>query len=213
MKNTYVAIVGSRETPTDELELMIRLGRTCTDIGLVISSGDAYGADRAGWWGAKQSEVYGNVGSRIYLTESWKNRQRANQLGFLIAEDYPEKWIIARALAETARGSFKGLNEYGIGLHTRNVFQITGHTLEEPVKLMFFYAKPNNDGTKVSGGTNSAFQIAKKAEIEKIINLATPEGLEYVNKFLEHYEKDYPYVDIDWRQILKHDDPRLEYLC
>lgn len=212
MHKGFVAIVGSRETPLDELELMIRLGRTCTDLGLAVSSGDAFGADRAGWYGSKQSERYIEVGSRIYLTESYKNRARSNELGFIIAEDYPEKWDMAKALAFSARGNFNGLNEYGIGLHSRNCYQILGHTLDEPVQLMFFYAKPIGDGTRCSGGTNTAFQLAKQANIPKIVNLATTEGLRYVEDFLKRYEKDYPYIDTKWIEILKYDDPRLEYL-
>lgn len=214
MKKGYVAIVGSRETPLDELELMVRLGRTCTDFGLAVSSGDAFGADRAGWYGAMQSRVYSEIGSRIYLTDSAKNRTRATTLGFIIAEDYPEHWDMAKSLAFAARGSFGGLNEYGIGLHTRNVYQILGHNLDEPIKLMFYYAKPvgNPKDERVSGGTNTAVQLAKQSNIEKRVNLATVEGLEFAEQFLKLWEQDYPYVDIDWRKILKYDDPRLENL-
>lgn len=211
----YVAIVGSREVPLDELELMIRLGRTTTDIGLADSSGDAFGSDRAGWWGSQQSRVYAKVGARIYLTESWRARKRAEENPFfIIAEDFPEKWDMAKALALNARGTFNGLNEYGIGLHTRNVYQIYGHTLDEPVKLIIYYAptvgKVENEFVK--GGTNTALQLAKQAEIPVRINLATKKGLDWAEKFLSKYEEDYPYVEIDWTQILKHDDPRLKDL-
>ena len=52
------AVVGSRNTPTDVLELMVRVGRTLTDLGYHLSSGDAYGADRAFYYGAIQSKRY-----------------------------------------------------------------------------------------------------------------------------------------------------------
>lgn len=214
MRKGYVAIVGSREAPIDELELMIRLGRTFTDLGYADSSGDAFGSDRAGWYGAIQSDRYPDVGSRIYLTQSYKNRRRAEEHGFIIAEDYPECWPMAMSMALAARGSFGGLNEYGIGLHTRNVYQILGHELNEPVKLMFYYAKPvgNPAHGKVSGGTNTAVQLALQAGIEQRINLATKEGYEYAEGILKLHELDKPYKETDWRQILKPDDPRLEYL-
>lgn len=215
MHKGFVAIVGSREVPTDELDLFIRLGRTFTDIGLGDSSGDAFCSDRAGWWGARQSRAYSEVGARIYLTESYKARKRAAEHPFfIIAEDYPEKWDMAKALAFSARGNFNGLNDYGIGLHTRNVYQIYGHWLDDPVKIIVYYApvvgKVENEFVK--GGTNTALQIAKQAGIPVRVNLATEKGLEWAETFLSKYEEDYPYVEIDWKQILKADDPRLEYL-
>lgn len=208
----FVAIVGSRDVPLDELELMIRIGRTYTDHGIADSSGDAFGSDRAGWWGAKQSRRYDTVGSRIYLTDSWKNRKRAEEHGFIIAEDFPEKWDLAKSMAFEARNGFGGLNDYGIGLHTRNVYQIHGHNLDETVGAIIFYAEPSKRGDTVSGGTNTAYQLAKKAGVKTIVNLATQEGLHWARDFLKGHELAYPYVEIDWRQILKPDDPRLEHL-
>lgn len=212
MHKGYVAIVGSREVPLDELELMIRLGRTATDIGLADSSGDAFGSDRAGWWGAKQSRCYSEVGARIYLTESYRARKRAAEYPFfIIAEDYPEKWDMAKSLAFAARGNFNGLNDYGIGLHTRNVYQIYGHWLNDTVKLIIYYAPVVGkiETELVKGGTNTALQLAKQAGVPVRVNLATEKGLEWAETFLSKYEEDYPYVEIDWTQILKHDDPRL----
>lgn len=215
MRKGYVAIVGSREVPLDELELMIRLGRTATDMGLADSSGDAFGSDRAGWWGARQSRAYSEVGARIYLTDSFKNRRRANEEPFfIIAEDFPECWDMAKSMAFQARGNFNGLNDYGVGLHTRNVYQIHGHGLDETVKLLIYYATPKGDPANefVSGGTNTALRLGVMANVPVRVNLATEKGLEWAETFLSKYEEDYPYVAIDWRQILKHDDPRLEHL-
>lgn len=215
MKKGYVAIVGSREVPLDELELMIRIGRTMTDIGYADSSGDAFSSDKAGWWGAKQSRAYDEVGARIYLTDSHKARRRAAEYpNFIIAEDYPECWDMAKSLAFNARGNFNGLNDYGIGLHTRNAYQIHGHTLNETVKMLIYYAKPVGavEREVVSGGTNTALRLAVMADVPVRINLATEKGLEWAEEFLSRHEEDYPYIEIDWRQILKPDDPRLEHL-
>lgn len=206
------AIVGSRDVPLDILELMIRIGRTFTDLGVMISSGDAFGSDRAGWYGAKQSRKYSEVGARIYLTESWRNRKRVElNPFFMIAEDYPETWQQAKVMASSARGNFNGLNDYGIALHTRNVYQIFGHNLDELIRAIVYYAKPVGDvkNEVVKGGTNTAVRLAVNAEVPTRINLYTQEGQDWAYKFLEKWEQDYPYEEIVWREILKPDDPRL----
>lgn len=214
----YVAIVGSRDVPLDELELLIRLGRTVTDVGFGVRSGDAFGSDRAGWYGARQSELYDTNNTGIYVLQSYKNRKRAQEHGFLVAEDYPEKWLMATSLALEARGSWGGIegphNQFKRDLHIRNVYQVLGHTLDQPVQAIFYYAKPVGkvENEKVSGGTNTAVQVARIAEVPRRINLATEAGVQYVHEFLKKYERDQEYDDIDWREILKPDDPRLEHL-
>lgn len=214
----FIAIVGSREVPLDELEVMIRLGRTVTDLGFGVRSGDAFGSDRAGWYGARQSDRYDTNLAGIYVLQSYKNRKRAQEHGFLVAEDYPEQWVMATALALEARGSWGGIdgpaNQFKRDLHIRNVYQVLGHSLAEPVKGIFYYATPVGkvENEKVKGGTNTAVQLARIAEVPQRINLATESGLKYAHEFLKKYERDQEYDEIDWREILKPDDPRLEYL-
>lgn len=43
-------------------------------------------------------------------------------------------------------------------------------------------------------------------------NLFTEPSTKLANDFLARYEQDYSYDEINWRQILKPTDPRLEYL-
>lgn len=212
---TYIAIVGSRAAGLDQLELMIRLGRTYQDLGAHLSSGDAYGADRAGWYGAIQSPRYDPALARIYVLDSRLNRGRATMHGFKIAEEYSENWTAATAMALEARGSWNGLNtEYKRNLHIRNVYQILGHTFNDHVRDLIYCAEPigNPLNEKVKGGTNTALQVAKMVGVPNRINLYTKEGFELAENFLKKYELDYPYEDIDWRQILDPTDPRLEYL-
>lgn len=214
----YVAIVGSRDVPEDELELMVRLGRTFTDLGFDDSSGDAFGSDRAGWYGARQSPRYDPYNARIYLVDSIKNRRRAMEHGFKIAQDYAENWVTAEAIALKARGSWGGIegvhNQYKRDLHIRNVFQVLGHTLIQPVDALVYYAPVvgREEREVVKGGTNTALQIAKMSGVQKRFNLATKTGYDWAHEFLKKYESDQEYDDIEWREILKPDDPRLEYL-
>lgn len=211
----YVALVGSRDASLDDLELMIRLGRTFVDLGFEDSSGDAFGIDRAGWVGARQSYRYDPDRQRIYLLDSWKNRNRAKEFGFIIAQDHPEHWVLAEQMAFEARGSWGGLpHQYQRDLHIRNVYQIYGHTMDDPVEALI-YAAPvsgNPANERVRGGTNTALQIAKRANIERRINIATPEGTKWAEDFLAKHESDVEYEEIDWHEILKPNDPRLEHL-
>lgn len=211
----FIAIVGSREVPLDELELFIRLGRTFTDLGYQDSSGDAFGTDRAGWYGARQSPLYDEDKARIYVLESKRNRARAMEYGFIVAEDHPEQWVLAEAMALEARGTWAGLpNQYQRDLHIRNVYQVYGHTLTDVVEAIIYYAKPvgNPDREFVNGGTNTAVQLAKKANVPLRKNLYTKEGYEWAIEFLKRYETAEEYDEIDWHEILKPDDPRLEDL-
>lgn len=205
----YVAIVGSRNTPEIVLELMIRLGRTYTDLGVGVSSGDAYDSDRAGWYGACQSRRFSEVGCRIFLNKQYREGTHISKFpGFIDAREHVTYWDHAKSMAFAARGNFNGLNDWGIELHTRNVYQVYGVNLDEIVIACIFYAKPKSRDT-VSGGTNTAYQLAKQAKVPVIINLATPHGIDWAKTFLAKHELDYPYDPIDWTKIHKHDDPRL----
>ncbi|ARV76951.1 hypothetical protein PHABIO_320 [Pseudomonas phage Phabio] len=206
----WVAIVGSRNTPEPILELMIRLGRTYTDMGIGDSSGDAFDSDRAGWYGAKQSKEFDITGCRIFLNKGFRNGQSiSNFPGFIDTRYNCPKKDMAEAMALKARGTFAGLNAWGIELHTRNVYQIFGLNLDEPVEACIFYAEPKRNDT-VSGGTNTAYQLAKEGKIPVIKNLYLEEDREWAKQFLAENERDYPYVEINWYEIHKPDDPRLQ---
>lgn len=192
----YYAGVGSRETPDDVLLLMIRLGRTLADLGYTLSSGDAIGADRAFWYGATLSPRHREVGCRIYLHKNgYQGRFNDPANGFLVAPQFTETWEKAQALASAARGGFYGLGPGGIALHTRNVFQVYGHTLRAKVKSIYYWAEPKGKQERVGGGTNTALQIAIKANLEQRINLYFPEMRDRALAFLAKYETAVPYPE------------------
>ena len=74
----------------------------------------------------------------------------------------------SKAIAFKARGSFEGLFAFGIGLHSRNPMQVLSHTLEHPVWLIVFYARPVGKKGRVSGGTNTAVQVAVMHDVKKV---------------------------------------------
>lgn len=206
-----LAGVGSRTVPEWALELMIRLGRTYTDLGYQWSSGDAWDSDRAFLYGAAQSRRYQEIGARVYLADDGDNGRWVKDNPFYYDANTadPLDASTARTMAFNARGSFYGLGEKGIRLHVRNIYQIHGIRLDELVCGVYLYAEP--DGKRaVKGGTNTALQIAKKAGVPLIKNLWYQSVVDEVEQWLAENELDYPYADIDWYQIHKPTDPRLQ---
>lgn len=190
---------------------MIRIGRTYTDLGYQMSSGDAWDSDRAFLYGAAQSKRYHEVGARVFLAKDGDNGRWVKDNPFYYDAELadPDSASMARSMAFNARGSFYNLGEKGIKLHIRNVYQIHGIDLTELVCAIYLYAEPNGK-SKVHGGTNTALQIAKAAEVPIIKNLYFQSTVDEIEAWLAEHEQDYPYIDIDWTQIHRPDDPRLQ---
>lgn len=206
----WIAGVGSRTVPEWALELMIRIGRTYTDLGYQMSSGDAWDADRAFLYGAEQSKRYQEIGARVFLHKDGVNGRWVKDNPFYYNAELVDAVTASTALsmATIARGSLYGLYEDGIKLHTRNVYQIHGFNLVDLVSAIYFYAEPSGK-KKVKGGTNTAFQLAVEAEVPIIKNLWDAKVVEEVEAWLAIHELPYDYIEIDWTKIHKPDDPRL----
>lgn len=186
----WFAGVGSRETPDDILELMRLISQALYAQGYALSSGDAEGADTAFYEGALMSPHYHQLGARIYL--AWngvRNRYHDPNNYFYDASKFPT-WESANSIALECRGSWEGLKRGGIAMHTRNVFQIMGQMLTDPVKSIIYWGIPVGKSEKVKGGTNTALQLAIKCDIPIRINLYTDEGMERTTKFLDQYSNE-----------------------
>lgn len=184
----WYAGVGSRETPEDVLQLMQELSLELYSKGYALSSGDATGADRAFWKGATKSPYYRHLGARIYLSAAWVRGRAADPENYFYNALSYHTFGEAKDTAEIARGGWYGLNEWGVNLHTRNVFQILGSNLTEHVQFLIYWAKPIGKTEKVKGGTNTALQIAKRFGVKQRINLYTVEGRAWAENFLAKTE-------------------------
>lgn len=209
MSQTTVTVVGSREAPKDVLILMILLGRLFSTLGHKQRSGDAYGSDRAFYYGALLDPNFKPNMFEAWLPRSPTRQRYADDITFLdfhnLMEGTQER---CRDLVIHARGSLIGLNSNTLALHSRNVVQVLGPSLDDPSDLAVLYAKPvkTKDGSsKVRGGTNTAYQIALDSNIE-IWNLATPEGLAKVTGLLIEHSSTIDSSTIDWSKIV---DPEL----
>lgn len=185
--------VGSRDTPTDVLDVMRRLGKALCNIGYLGMSGEADGADFAFHEGARQSTRYDDVGFGAFLPYNGMRTGRG-----VIYEDISrgiydaskfDNWERARQFAFEARGSFNGLGRGGVALHTRNAFQVLSPSLQDPVKRLICWAQPIGTRGQVKGGTNTAVQIAHRYNIP-VVNLLIDDQMQNVLRFLSQVECD-----------------------
>ena len=88
-------------------------------------------------------------------------------------------------IAEQIHPAWERCSSGAKGLHRRNVNQILGFDLNNPVKFLICWAKPKGtDGLTVKGGTNTAVQLAHQHGAE-IFNLYYPEVRSRLEKWLE----------------------------
>lgn len=134
--------IGSRETPANVLLVMQRIASQLENLGFVLRSGGATGADQA-----FESGVIDNRHKQIfYATHATKK---------------------AIDLASTIHPAWQYCTEYARKLHGRNCMQVLGTNLDTPSKFVICWTRD----AKLVGGTATAIALAKRQGI-KVFNLA-----------------------------------------
>lgn len=145
--------VGSRKTPADVLELMVRIAMKAAQSGYVLRSGGAEGADKAFEQGCDL--VHGP--KEIYYA-----KQATAEAMDLAAQFHP---------------AWNAFTEYAKKLHGRNSFQVLGLTLDKPSERFICWTPDgcvtHAQRTRATGGTGTAISIADAYHIA-ICNLALP---------------------------------------
>lgn len=165
--------VGTRPDglPEGHAQLQVWVGHCLALLGGVLCTGDAPGSDTNFYVGYKLGRGAKMPPAQIYYTnlKNQRNSTHSPINGYHELEMYPETRHIAQDMAYEARGSFNGLWDSGIALHTRNAFQVLSEDLQHPRLFTVFTAEPaNKAGTKCKGGTNTAFQISRKNKIPAV---------------------------------------------
>lgn len=151
MTNYYTGI-GSRSTPVDILQRMVKLGSWFSELDWVLRSGGADGADRAFERGVR-------VGKQCDIYIPWK--------GFAKHSDNPiiasniDTWEQAKMIAADIHPAWDKCSDGAKALHARNMYQVLGHDLNTPSKFVVFYAKETKSDY-VSGGTRTAVELARQ---------------------------------------------------
>lgn len=142
----YYSGIGARATPPELLSLMTRAAFALTKRGYALRSGHAIGADSAFERGAGRD-------AQIFLPAAgWRGSASS-----LHPEAFgAELWGRARDIAAAHHPAFVGLSAFVQALHTRNVFQVLGPSLDSPSEFVLCWTA---DG-EASGGTGQALRIA-----------------------------------------------------
>lgn len=182
--------VGSRDVPEAIAPFLIWAGHCMALLGGVLSTGDADGSDSLFLLGYLNGKTEEMPPAQIYFTKLKNQRGLPHDpiKGYHEAECY-ETYEAAKTLAFRARGSFEGLFPSGIGLHTRNSMQVLSETLEDPVWVTLFYARPVGKQDKVDGGTNTAVQISVMSNVKKVNFYVAEERQKFTKWIIEQLTK------------------------
>lgn len=174
MKVLAYAGIGSRKTPEPVLSYMYRLGKRLAQLGYLLRSGAANGADHAFENGADA----GHGKKEIWLP--WLN-----------FNDHPSTLCPTREayrMAESIHPRWELLTSGAKALHARNCHQILGSSLDDPVKFCVCWTEDGceeeSSRTPNTGGTGTAIVLASRYKVP-IFNLGTVDGVSRLNKFME----------------------------
>jgi hypothetical protein len=176
MHKIYTGI-GSRETPSDVLEMMAKIGYKLAEWGWTLRSGHAPGADQAFEDGA----FIAGGKMEIFLPWDGFEKARHDEVRYYTPSKYFPEEIYAEAyrVAEKAHPNWEACNSWARALHTRNVFQIGGPDLQVKPDMIICWTKDGKRG----GGTGQALRIAKPLNVP-IFDLAihtTGQILNFIN--------------------------------
>ena len=149
--NQFFTGIGSRDAPEETLNTLQELSSFFCDKGYILRSGGANGCDTA----CENGCIDADGRSEIYLPwEDFNDRIYCNL--YLEALPFIKE---AREIAEKHHPKWDELSVSVKKMHTRNVYQILGLTLDKPSNFVICYA-PIKDG-QPQGGTAQAIRIAQ----------------------------------------------------
>lgn len=166
----YYTLVGHRKIPSNAFRNLVIIARYVNALGYIGRSGDAIGSDQA-------LKVSGCPKAIHYLPNA---RYSGGQ--YIDATTLP-MWPVANALIANVHPAWHRCNEYARLLHTRNAFEVLGDDLVTPSEFMILYAKPLKNAVK--GGTNTAYQLARRWEIPtfNVYTLDVPTIIRGINEY------------------------------
>ena len=147
--------IGSRESPAEILDLMVKIGKFQAQKGYVLRSGGANGADKAFEQGCDQAKGE----KEIYLP--WKGFNGSSSELYLKSPELKGIKDKAFELASQYHPAWDQLNYGAQCLMARNGMQVLGRDLNTPVEFVVCW----NLGGFTHGGTSQALRIAQDRKI------------------------------------------------
>lgn len=181
--------VGSRETPANILKLMEDVGFALASQGWTLRSGGAVGADQAFENGMFRyvglDGPYSWTPAEIYLPWSgYENhyKQTHGGLNILPSDIKLDDERIAECMAMAIHPAWEACKIGAKKMHTRNVYQVLGRTLDKPSKMLIAWTRLDGKGNP-KGGTATAINLATENGIQ-CFNLNKAEDFERINKWI-----------------------------
>lgn len=165
-------MIGSRKTPDEIQETLKQLATKLEDQWWVVRSGGAGGAD----------SCCNHVANKeIYIPWNNFNGFYNGQNGAILADS--RQSIVAEKIVSVVHPAWGYLKQGVKKLHTRNVFQVLGLSLDTPSKFVICWAPTTGSSGEVKGGTATAVKIALNNNIP-VYNLYNREHLDRIMGWL-----------------------------
>lgn len=165
MRELFYTGVGSREISEEEWEVMEAVAKWLANLGFTLRSGKAMGSDSAFESGVEESNH--KLNKEIYIP--WEKFEGGNTFqGKPIVLDAPDtmNYAITIEWIKKVHPAFEKLKQGARKLHQRNVHQVLGKDLENPVPSVFLLACAASDKNgDAKGGTGTAWKIAKESGV------------------------------------------------
>ena len=169
MTSKYYTMIGSRNTPQDDMQILSQMAEDLASLGYIGRSGGAVGADQAMEDGIRRKD---RDLQEIYLPWSGFKGKKPPTIGMIDTQSLPN-YQQAQQIASETHPAWRNCNRTARAFHTRNVYQILGLDLDTPSTIVICYAEPSGDKGYVKGGTATAVKIAIDRGIP-VLNLAVP---------------------------------------
>lgn len=164
--------IGSRQAPANILDLMSRVAVRLARRGYVLRSGAADGSDSAFEAGAREA----GGGCEVFLP--WRAFNGSASPLFNLPQDEQ-----ASLIASQSHPTWQGLKPPVRKLHTRNVYQVIGRHLNDPVEFVACWtpdgAETADETSPDTGGTGTAIRVADLFKVP-VINFARPNALDRI---------------------------------
>lgn len=179
-----VAGIGTRHPPTDDADLNETMRVFCyfaVKMGWHLRSGAAIGMDS--WF-----ERLWDNNKEIFIAKERISGKRHGYDGANFIEGPQE--VAAFNIMKHIHPKGSKLKGIAKAMHTRNIFQILGEDLNTPADLIVYYAKFDDEGAEITGGTRTAVVLGKQRGINEF-NLILPDErtrlLEYIGKEYDNF--------------------------